>query len=147
MYLTIWLSPLVRVMNWVCYLNGSTHILTALTGFTGHETRGQLDFAARFTPLCSPAVVARGALTTFAYDETATLPTIDVQSLVVTGHLDRVLVLGASASMHDVIRRAELVNLRPAGHMGLLEQHGRFNELVAQFSAACFQPGDVVAAR
>jgi pimeloyl-ACP methyl ester carboxylesterase len=137
LYLTIWMSPIVRLMNWLSYLNGSTHIQTALTGFTGHETRGQLDFTARYTPLCSPAVLARGALATFEYDETATLPAIDVPTLVVTGHLDRVLVPEASAHIRDVIPAAELVYLRPAGHMGLFEQHGRLNEVVTQFGAKC----------
>ena len=32
----------------------------------------------------------------------------------------------------------QLEILRPAGHMGLLEQHARFNEVVAQFTTACF---------
>jgi pimeloyl-ACP methyl ester carboxylesterase len=144
LYLTIWVSPIVRLMNWLSYLNGFTHIQTALTGFAGHETRGQLDFTAQFTPRCSPAVLARGGLATFAYNEAATLVSIDVPTLVLTGHLDRVLVPEASAYLRDVIPTAELVCLRPAGHMGLLEQHERFNDEVARFGAACFEsPGAV----
>lgn len=138
LHLTIWLSPIVRLMNWLSYLNGSAHIQTALTGFTGHESRGQLDFAARFTPLGSPAVLARGMIATFAYDETATLPAIGVPTLVLTGHLDRVLVPEASLHMCEVVPAACLVKLQPAGHMGLLEQHARFGETVGEFSTRCF---------
>jgi pimeloyl-ACP methyl ester carboxylesterase len=141
LHLTIWLSPIMRLMNWLSYLNGSAHIQSALTGFTGHETRGQLDFTARYTPLYSPGVLARGTLATFDFDETAALPAIDVPTLIVTGHLDRVLVPEASVRIRDLIPTAQLEILRPAGHMGLLEQHARFNEIVAQFSTACFSRG------
>jgi pimeloyl-ACP methyl ester carboxylesterase len=137
LYLTIWLSPIVRLMTWLSYLNGSAHIQAALTGFTGHETRGQLEFTTRYTPQCSPAVLARGALATFAYDETATLATITVPTLVVTGHLDRVLVPEVSAYMRDAIPTAELVTLRPACYMGLLQQHERLSEVIARFGTTC----------
>jgi pimeloyl-ACP methyl ester carboxylesterase len=80
-------------------------------------------------------------LATFAYDEAATLPTIDVPTLVVTGHLDRVLVPEASEWIRASLPLAELETLRPAGHMGLLEQHERFNEVVGAFAARCFQAG------
>jgi pimeloyl-ACP methyl ester carboxylesterase len=135
LHLTIWLSPLVWLMNWLSYLNGTTHMQTGLTGFTGHETRGQLEFTARFTPLFSPAVLARGALATFAFDESATLPGIAVPTLVVTGHLDRVLIPEASAQIARTVPSATLQTLRPAGHMGLLEQHARLDELVRGFCA------------
>jgi pimeloyl-ACP methyl ester carboxylesterase len=138
LYLTIWLSPVVWLMNWLGYLNGTTHILTGWTGFAGTESRGQLDFTARFTPLCSPAVVARGALATFMFDERATLPTVGVRTLVVTGDLDRVLIPEASQIISREVPAATLETLQPAGHMGLIEQHARLNEVVEQFSRDCF---------
>jgi hypothetical protein len=49
MYLTIALSPVVWAMNVLSYLNGSRSIGTALTGFTGAESRQQLDFATLFS--------------------------------------------------------------------------------------------------
>lgn len=139
LYLTVWLSPLVWLMNWLSYLNGSTHVLTRLTGFTGHETRGQLDFAARFTPKCSPAVVARGGLATFKFDETSTLPKVTIPTLVVTGNRDRVLIPEASSIIATAVPMATLATLQPAGHMGLLEQHEQLYEAVGRFSAACFE--------
>jgi pimeloyl-ACP methyl ester carboxylesterase len=138
LHLTIGLSPLVWLMNWLSYLNGSMHVQTAVSGFTGQESRGQLDFAARLTPSCSPAVLARGMLATFAFDETATLPTITVPTLVVTGDLDRVLIPEASRSMCEAMPSVTLIALNPAGHMGLLEQHEHFAEAVGEFSARCF---------
>jgi pimeloyl-ACP methyl ester carboxylesterase len=62
LHLMIWLSPLVWLMNWLSYFNGSAHLLSIFTGFAGSETRGQLDFATRFTPQASPAVQARNTL-------------------------------------------------------------------------------------
>jgi pimeloyl-ACP methyl ester carboxylesterase len=138
LYLTIGLSPLIWLMNWLSFLNGFTHIQTGLTGFTGHETRGQLDFTARFTPLFSPAVLARGALATFQFDEAATLPGITVPTLVVTGNLDRVLIPEASALIARTVPTATLQTLHPAGHMGLLEQHTHLDELVERFCDDCF---------
>ncbi len=58
--LTIALWPLVWVMNWLSYLNGSAHRSTHRESFAGTETRGQLDFAARFMPHGRPDVLARG---------------------------------------------------------------------------------------
>jgi pimeloyl-ACP methyl ester carboxylesterase len=139
LHLTIWLWPLVWLMNWISYINGSTHLQTLLSGFTGHESRGQLDVAARFTPLVSPAVLARGMLAAFQYDETATLPTITIPTLVLASHLDRVLVPEASRAMAAALPSAELVTLRPAGHMGLFEQHEQLTEAVRRFSARCFR--------
>lgn len=58
MYLTIAFSPVVWAMNWLSYINGTQIIGTALSGFAGTETRGQLDFAARFFAKARPGVLA-----------------------------------------------------------------------------------------
>ncbi|HEX2212505.1 MAG TPA: hypothetical protein VHH12_03420, partial [Mycobacterium sp.] len=68
LHLTIWLSPLVWLMNWLSYLNGSAHRSTRTQSFGGTETWGQLDFAARYMPHASPAVLARGMFGMLAYD-------------------------------------------------------------------------------
>ena len=74
LYLTIALWPLVWLMNWLSYFNGSVHRSTHKSSFSGAETRGQLDFIARFMPRGRPDVLARGMLGMIAYDATATLP-------------------------------------------------------------------------
>ncbi len=135
LHLTVWLSPVVWLMNWLSFCNGLAHVGAALTGFAGRQTRGQLDFATRLSTQASPGVLARGVLATFRFDERATLSTIRVPSLVITGDRDRVLVPEASAEMARLLPAAERVTLRRAGHMGLLEQHEQFTATVAAFCA------------
>jgi pimeloyl-ACP methyl ester carboxylesterase len=138
LHLMIWLWPLVWLMNWLSYQNGTAHLLTMAIGVGGHESRGQLDLAARFAPMASPAVLARGVLAMFRFEETATLPTIPVPTLVVTGDVDRVTVPEASRTIGRSIPNAELVELRPAGHMAPFEQHAAFARALAPFCDRCF---------
>lgn len=139
LYLTIWLSPLVRVMIWLSYLNGSAHLSTKLQGFAGTESWGQLEFATAFQLQAPPAVVARGMLGMLAYDATETLATIHIPTLVVAGDRDPVCRPEASERIHQGVRRSELAALSPAKHMGLIEQHGRFAKLVGEFARTCFK--------
>ncbi|MFN0074693.1 MAG: alpha/beta fold hydrolase [Chloroflexota bacterium] len=135
--LTIWLSPLIWVMNWLSYLNGSAQLTAAWSGFAGHQTRGQLNFAARFGTILSPATVARGFLETFEFDEADTLAGIRVPALVITSDKDRVFIPEVSRAMHAAIPGAELLTLAPAGHLSLLEQNEDFCSAVARFHARC----------
>src|SRR3712207_8323634 len=57
-----------------------SHGTTGWTSFSGRETRGQLDFAARFTARQHPGVLAKGILAMLRWDEAATLPRIDRKS-------------------------------------------------------------------
>ena len=138
LHLTAWLSPLARLMNVLSYLNGSAHIQSALTGFAGTDTRGMLDLAAWYTPASSPAVLARATLETFAFDGTATLATVPVPALVVTGYLDRVLVPEASARIAALLPAARLVTLTPANHLGFMERNVEFASVVADFATDRF---------
>jgi pimeloyl-ACP methyl ester carboxylesterase len=142
LHLMIWLSPLVWLMNWLSYFNGSAHVLSTLTGFAGHETRGQLDFATRLNPQASPAVLARKTLAMLRYDATTTLPTIDVPVLVVVGHVDRVTIPEASMYISKAVPRGQLAKLTPGGHMSHMEQNERFTQLVGEFAVSCTPYGD-----
>jgi len=84
-HLMIWLAPVVWVMNWMSYLNGSAHQSTDRSSFAGTESREQLDRAARYLPKAWPGVLARGMLAMFRYDATSTLGTIPVPTLVIAG--------------------------------------------------------------
>jgi pimeloyl-ACP methyl ester carboxylesterase len=137
LHLTIWLSPLVRAMNWLSYWNGSAHASAERSGFSGHETRGQLDFVASYTPRVSPAVTARGMLGMLRYDATQTLRTIGVPTLVITGDQDAVCKPEASERMRAEIPGAELVTLAPAKHQGLIEHHDAFCQALRRWVSRC----------
>jgi hypothetical protein len=46
-------------LNWLSYRNGSAHLMNKRSSFAGTETWEQIDFATRFQPQASPAVLAR----------------------------------------------------------------------------------------
>jgi len=125
LHLTAWLAPIVWVMSWLGYLNGSSHILGLFFGFAGSETRGQLDLAARYNVLAWPGVQARECLAMFRYDATAALPSVSVPTLVCTGHLDRLIVPETARFMTERIPTAEQMRVRPAGHFSVFERHDK----------------------
>ncbi len=141
LHLTIALWPFVWVMNWLSYLNGSAHRSTHKQSFAGTETRGQLNFFARFMPRGRPDVLSRGMLGMIAYDATATLRTIPVPTLVVVGDQDSTTLPEAGAHISRSVPDSRLATLSPAKHLGLIEQHGRFDELVAEFAEAHLSAG------
>ncbi|HEY9829709.1 MAG TPA: alpha/beta hydrolase [Stenomitos sp.] len=138
LYLTIGLSPLLWLMTWLSYLNGSLHISVELSGFKGTETRGQLEFSALLSALGSPGVLARGTLAMLKYDETATLSTIHIPVLLIVGASDIATKPGASIRMNAELPQSELVTLKPGGHMSLMEQNQAFAEVVSAFSTSSF---------
>jgi pimeloyl-ACP methyl ester carboxylesterase len=71
------------------------------------------------------------------YDATAVLKDINVPALVVAGDRDSVCKPEASNRMHQEIAGATLTHLAPAKHMGLIEHHTRFAEIVRTFSSLC----------
>jgi pimeloyl-ACP methyl ester carboxylesterase len=137
LYLTILLSPIFWLMTWLSYFNGLLYISVELSGFTGRETRGQLNFAAFLSALGSPGVLARGTLAMFKYDETKTLARINVPVLVVCGASDIATKPVASDRMKAEIPQAKLVTINPGGHMALMEQNHQFSQAVSAFCATC----------
>jgi pimeloyl-ACP methyl ester carboxylesterase len=138
MHVIIWLSPLFWVLQWLGYLNGSAHVVSAITGFGGGQTRGQIDRGAYLSTCASPAVVARGELAMFGYGpERETLSRLSVPALVVTGHLDRITIPEASEDMAETAPQGHLLRLAPAGHMGVWEQHETFTTALASFAQHC----------
>lgn len=137
LYLAIALSPILWLMTWLSYLNGSLYISVELSGFTGRETRGQLNFAGLLSALGSPGVLARGTLAMFNYDETQTLSKINVPVLVIVGSQDIATIPPASMRMQAQLPQAQLVTLKPGGHMALMERNQQFAEAVGSFSTIC----------
>ena len=139
LHLTIWLSPLVRVMNWLGYINGSSHMASKLSGFAGTETWQQVDFASRYNLYLSPAVLARGMFGMLRYDASATLKAIDVPTLVVVANHDPVCKPEASERISRDVPTAEITQLAPAKHMGFMEHNRQFAALVGDFAGACLR--------
>jgi len=140
LYLQIALSPLVRVMNWLSYWNGLTHNSLARDGFSGTESREQLDFVARYTLVASPAVIARGSLGMLRYDASDTLKAIPIPVLVVAGDQDPVTSLQASQRMRGEIPTTRLHTLTPAKHYGMIEHHAAFAGSAAAFCSGANPP-------
>jgi pimeloyl-ACP methyl ester carboxylesterase len=133
LYLTIGLAPVVLLMNWLSYLNGSLQRSTAKSSFAGNETRGQVDFVAKYMLKAWPAVLARGMFGMLAYDASKTLKTIEIPTLIVSGDRDTTTLPDASEWMRLEIPRARLFALAPARHMGLIEMNDQFADAVAGF--------------
>lgn len=136
LHLAIVFSPLLWITSWLSYLNGSVLLTTKISGFTGTETRGQLNFSSLTGIKSSPGVLARGTLAMFKFDETATLPKISVPTLVVVGKSDIATRPFASKRMSAEVPQAELSVLSPGGHMALMERNQRFSDVVREFSIA-----------
>lgn len=66
-YTTIALSPLVRAMNWLGYLNGSWHLVQRFLGFAGRQTWRQVDFVCRRERSADPVRCQPAASTTDSY--------------------------------------------------------------------------------
>jgi pimeloyl-ACP methyl ester carboxylesterase len=135
LHLTSWLAPIMWLLAWLGYFNGSSHLLGMFFGFAGSQTRGQLDLATRYNPLAWPAVQANETLAMFHYDATSVLDSIPVPTLVVTGHLDRLIVPETARLLADRIRQAKLARLQPAGHMSIFERHDQLVSQLTGFAA------------
>jgi pimeloyl-ACP methyl ester carboxylesterase len=141
LHLVSWLSPLVWLMQWLGYLNGTSHLASMLTGFAGTESRGQLELATRYTAVTSPAVVARQNLAMLRYDASELLSRLPVPVLLLTGHLDRLIVPETSRRMHAAMPSARLEQIAPAGHMVIFERQEQVMTLLGDFAAACVGSG------
>ncbi|MCT7951956.1 alpha/beta hydrolase [Ancylothrix sp. C2] len=133
LYLTIFLSPLLWLLTWLSYFNGSLYLTVELSGYTGKETRGQLDFSAYLSALGEPGVLARGTLAMLKLEESATLKAINIPVLLVTGASDIAIVPETSWRMKALLPQAEIVTLKPGGHMALMELNEEFSRAVSGF--------------
>ncbi|WP_041934366.1 alpha/beta fold hydrolase [Gloeothece verrucosa] len=135
LYIVIALSPLFWLMSALSYLNGMMYLTTELSGFTGHETRGQLDFSTRLGLLASPKILARGVIAMLNFNETQTLPNIELPVLVIAGQSDISTLKSANRRISMDIPNAEFFVLKPGGHMALMERNAEFAQAVQMFGA------------
>jgi pimeloyl-ACP methyl ester carboxylesterase len=136
-HLMIWLAPVVWLLNWLSYLNGSAHRSTERSSFSGKESREQLKFITRYYVAAWPAVIARGMLGMFRYDATDVLSSIHVPTLIVAGDRDTTCKPDASALMVAALPQPELVTLQSAKHCGLFEHHEQFRSILERFVDSC----------
>jgi pimeloyl-ACP methyl ester carboxylesterase len=134
MYIIIGLSPLFWLMSWLSYLNGTSLIPNRIFTFSGHQTKGQVDFMALLQCLCSQGVLAKQMLGMLKYDATDTLPRINIPTLIITANKDRGCIPEASYYMQQNIPNAKLVMCEPSGHGAMIEQNEQFMAAVAEFS-------------
>jgi len=130
----IGLSPLVRLMNWLSYENGSSYLMNAKSAFAGAESRGQVDLVSRLQAKASPAVVARGTLAMFHWDATPVLPRIPVPVLLLVGRQDTTTLPEASRHMKEAIPGAKIIEIERAAHYSLLEQNQSIDSAIAEFA-------------
>jgi pimeloyl-ACP methyl ester carboxylesterase len=70
----------------------------------------------------------------FRYDAGQVLGSIRVPTLVLTGHLDRLIVPETARAMAAQLPHARLVRLEPAGHMAVFERHDRLTAELADLA-------------
>jgi pimeloyl-ACP methyl ester carboxylesterase len=133
LYLTIYLSPVVWLMNALSYLNGSTHGSTERQSFSGDETRGQLNFTARFVLVQSPAILAKGMLGMIHFDESTKVETTAFQTVVVAAAEDPVTLPSASQFLTDAIPKAYCVTIPLGKHQAQMEMSGSFLGALKEF--------------
>jgi pimeloyl-ACP methyl ester carboxylesterase len=139
LHLTIWLWPLVWLMSWMSYLNGTAHLATKQTSFAGGESWDQIKFGTYYQLHANPAVLARGMIGMIHYDATDTLKRINVPVLVVPGDRDPLCPFQASEFMHRNLPESQLLPLKPAKHLGLIEHHDYYAKHVRAFAQKCLQ--------
>jgi len=134
MYIIIGLSPLFWLMVWMSYLNGTSLIPNRLATFSGHQTKGMVDFMSLLQCLCSQGVMAKQMLGMMKYDATGPLPHINVPTLIIAADVDRGCIPEASVYMQQHIPRSKLVMCTPSGHGAMLEQNEQFMTAVGEFA-------------
>jgi pimeloyl-ACP methyl ester carboxylesterase len=132
-YLAIVGSPVFWLLFRIGYLCGIAHWWIHLEMFAGTETRGQLDFAARYVFKAPISAIARTNLAMFRFDERNVLSTVPVPTLVVTGDRDITTVPDASRRIAREVRDGELVVLASARHLGIIERNEAFSQALQRF--------------
>lgn len=132
-WLQIALSPLVHLMNWKSFLDGTAHLVARL-GFGRIVPRGALNHVARLAAYNAPGVQAKGDLAMFRWSVEPALPSFGVPTLVLGGTSDIVTLPRASEHIAGAVPGAELKLVPGAGHMGFMEQPEVYNGALQAFA-------------
>ena len=82
----------------------------------------------------APSVIAAAAVGNLSYDARAALAELDVPSLVIRGAHDPLATRRSVAQLQSALRDAETVVFDDCGHAPMLEDHVRFDEVLAAFA-------------
>lgn len=147
--LTTKLAPLVRFMNALGYLNGTTHWSNDRAMFGASESRQQLERTAQLHLRMDPGAVARFTLAMARFDVRDRLRELDVHALVVVADRDGVTIPEAGSDIANRIPGAESIVLDRTRHMGFMERRFEFAEAVGRFheEASAATPRRKVAGR
>ena len=135
LWLQIVLAPLVWLLNWKSYLDGSMLIVTRLTGFGRFATRGQIDMTSLLAVKGSPGVQAKGDLAMITWDATGALAEVATPILILAGTKDIITLPRASAEMDRQAGNSELQPVEGCGHMGFLERADIYDSAIGTFAA------------
>ncbi len=138
MRLSVLLSPILWLQNWLSYLNGSMEIAHRLLGFGKHATRPRLELSARLAAKGSPAVQSRGNIAMLRWDASDVLPRLTIPTLVLTGGRDLLTQEDAGAHIDAAAPGARRTHFDDAGHMGFLERPEDYNRAMAEFADQAF---------
>ena len=133
--LQVVLSPLVWVMNWKSYLDGSMLLITRITGFGKFATRGQVDMTSRLAVKGSPGVQAKGDMAMISWDATGALAGVATPTLILSGTRDIITLPAASVEIERQASDSRLRSIDGCGHMGFLERADTYDEAMRTFAS------------
>lgn len=112
--------------------------ITGMIGKTTREKRPALIDQVHRMLESAPVDGIVGALEAMMgrIDSTATLPTIDVPTLVVVGQEDALTPVSEAELLHEAIRASRLEVIEHAGHVSNLERPAAFNHVLSEFLAS-----------
>lgn len=130
-------SPLVRLIDTLSYLNGSLHFATRLAMFGRSPGWSELDHLARLLSSAPPRIVMSGLQAMLDFDERETLPRIDVPTLLIVGQHDRWTPPACHQFMASQLPNARIDVAIAAGHLPFIEQPLTIAASIDTFFADC----------
>lgn len=140
MRVSVLLSPLLWLNNWMSWLNGTMHIAHRLLGFGRRATRRRVDISATLAAKGSPAVQARGNIAMLHWDATEVAAALDLPVLVFTGGRDLITQPDAGADIAGRAPNARLAAMADTGHMGFFERPDDYAREIGAFADAALAP-------
>ncbi len=111
----------------------SAFLITAYVAFGPHASAKQVDLTYDMVADTPSQTILDLFKAYRTFDMWDVLGEIRVPAIVISGTNDRITVPSASEHLAAELPKAELVMLKGAGHMSMLERHEEFNTILASF--------------